>query len=111
MTALWSRLHELCCGDGDGWQLSEGDIVTCTFRINPESLSKNNREDITALFFPIQDGIYIESDEQVAVGSEFSFTYTVSYNSNYFFGLRNAASDKIIIEQITVAVPVKLTAK
>lgn len=41
----------LCCEDGDGWQLSEGDTVTCTFRVNSESLSKNDREDITALFF------------------------------------------------------------
>ena len=42
----------LCSENAEGWYLSAGNIVTCSFAVSQESLSINNRENVNMLFFP-----------------------------------------------------------
>jgi len=94
----------LCEENIEGWHLSAGNTVTCSFTVNQESLSVNNRKNVNMLFFPVLNGTYMELEDGVAQGSIFSFTFIVPSEGMYYFGIMNVSSDKIVIEDISLEI-------
>ncbi|MDE6663667.1 MAG: conjugal transfer protein TraX [Lachnospiraceae bacterium] len=94
----------LCSENVEGWYLSAGNIVNCSFAVSQESLSINSRENVNMLFFPVLNGNYIELKDGVAQGSVFSFAFTVPSEGMYYFGIMNASSDKIVVEDISLKI-------